>query len=256
MKKLFYILLLMLALMLGSCNADFSGDGEITTAPTTTAPTTTVPVTTGHTHAYGAWVITQNATCTVAGLEERACTCGERESRPIAAPGHNEVIDEAVAPTCMKEGKTEGRHCASCNTVFQAQSTLDKASHDFVNAICRWCRIEDTTPPLLTALTLSAQGGTLKAGDTLTIYLDIREESDISRCEIQFVNETTNVSKNIAAEFKHRADGKYKITYTIPEDMGAGKWVLGFTFVRDEWSLSTFGSGGTEDPSSVFFYVR
>ena len=43
----------------------------------------------------------------------------------VPAKGHTEVIDAAVAPTLVKTGLTEGRHCSVCDAVLVPQQTLD-----------------------------------------------------------------------------------------------------------------------------------
>lgn len=42
----------------------------------------------------------------------------------IAATGHTEVIDEAVAPSYTQTGLTEGKHCSVCGEVIVAQETV------------------------------------------------------------------------------------------------------------------------------------
>ena len=47
----------------------------------------------------------------------------------IAALGHTEVTDAAVAATCTEPGKTEGKHCSVCNAVLIAQEDIDALGH-------------------------------------------------------------------------------------------------------------------------------
>lgn len=44
---------------------------------------------------------------------------------------HQAVTDSAVAATCEKEGKTEGRRCSACNTVFVKQETIQPLKHHY-----------------------------------------------------------------------------------------------------------------------------
>lgn len=82
-----------------------------------------------HTHEFSEWSVIQNATCTIEGTEERTCSCGEKETKPINALGHTEIIDSAVAATCTADGKTEGKHCSVCNEVLIAQTTISALGH-------------------------------------------------------------------------------------------------------------------------------
>ena len=81
-------------------------------------------------HTFGDWVITEEATCTAEGTQTRTCSvCGTVETQTIAALGHTEVIDKAVAATCTKTGLTEGKHCSVCNTVIKAQKVVPAKGH-------------------------------------------------------------------------------------------------------------------------------
>lgn len=44
---------------------------------------------------------------------------------------HQVVKDSAVVATCEKKGKTEGKHCSVCNTVFVKQETIQPLKHHY-----------------------------------------------------------------------------------------------------------------------------
>ena len=94
-----------------------------------------------HEHNFGEWVVTIPATCTEAGEEQRTCSCGETETRPIAAKGHTEAIDAAVAPTCTEPGQTEGKYCSVCHTVLVAQEPVAAVGHAYVDGVCTVCGV-------------------------------------------------------------------------------------------------------------------
>ena len=61
---------------------------------------------------------------------------------------HTEVIDAAVAPTCTATGLTAGKHCAVCNTVLIAQTTVPAKGHTEV--------VDAAVPATCTATGLTA----------------------------------------------------------------------------------------------------
>ena len=55
----------------------------------------------------------------------------QQTTEEIAATGHKEIVDAAVAATCTAAGKTEGKHCEVCNAVLVAQAEIPALGHDF-----------------------------------------------------------------------------------------------------------------------------
>ena len=90
------------------------------------------------------------ATCTAAGSKDSVVFCSvcqveiSREERAIPALGHTEVVNEAVAPTCTKAGKTEGKYCSVCNTVIKLPIAIPATGHkadsvEFENIVPATC---------------------------------------------------------------------------------------------------------------------
>lgn len=57
----------------------------------------------------------------------------------ISVCKHSIVIDAAVAPTCTKYGRTEGKHCSKCGEVFSVQKTVSATGHNFIDGLCSVC---------------------------------------------------------------------------------------------------------------------
>ncbi len=80
-------------------------------------------------HKWGAWTEIQKPDCTHAGREERTCSvCGEKETRPIPATGHD-YVDTVVPPTCTTDGYTL-HTCITCGYNYR-DNYVHSLGHDF-----------------------------------------------------------------------------------------------------------------------------
>ena len=77
-KNFLFVIVLMLALVftLASCNDTATPSGTPSDTPSDTPSGTP-----SHTHSYSEWTIVKGATCTSEGIQERICTCGEKETK-------------------------------------------------------------------------------------------------------------------------------------------------------------------------------
>jgi hypothetical protein len=79
-------------------------------------------------HSYSAVVTAP--TCENRGFTTYTCVCGDTyTANEVAAKGHTEVIDAAIAATCTKTGMTEGKHCSVCKKILVAQKTTQALGH-------------------------------------------------------------------------------------------------------------------------------
>ena len=89
------------------------------------------------------WTVDVEPTCTEKGGKSHHCKrCEDKlDVTEIAALGHEEVTDEAVAATCTEKGLSEGKHCSRCNAVIVAQEEIAALGHEEVtdNAVAATC---------------------------------------------------------------------------------------------------------------------
>ena len=91
-----------------------------------------------HVHNYS--VAVTLPTCVDAGYTTYTCRCGDSyKADEVAALGHTEVTDPAVAPSCTQTGLTEGKHCSVCGAVTVAQETVDMVDHSYEKGSCSAC---------------------------------------------------------------------------------------------------------------------
>ncbi len=103
--------------------------------------------------------------CTTNRVVAQVCEkCGELgEDKVTIAPGHQSVIDAAVAPTCTESGLTEGSHCSVCEEVLVKQEEVP-AAHTWNGTDCTECGATRTIYNKVD------DPNTLKDGDGIVIY--------------------------------------------------------------------------------------
>ena len=82
-----------------------------------------------HTHEFGDWVVTKQATCTEDGQQTRTCKCGERETQPISALGHDEETHQAQVATCQGVGWQSYVTCKREGCDYSTYSEIAATGH-------------------------------------------------------------------------------------------------------------------------------
>ena len=84
-------------------------------------------------HKWDAGVITQEATCTEAGIRTYMCTvCESTKIEEIPANGHGETVTKfAKEATCKMEGYTGDLYCMDCGELLEEGSVIEKLPHQW-----------------------------------------------------------------------------------------------------------------------------
>ena len=84
-------------------------------------------------HKWDAGVITQEATCTEAGIKTYTCTvCESTRIEELPANGHGETVTKfAKEATCKMEGYTGDLYCMDCGELLEEGSVIEKLPHQW-----------------------------------------------------------------------------------------------------------------------------
>ncbi|MBE6656138.1 MAG: hypothetical protein E7609_04645 [Ruminococcaceae bacterium] len=90
-------------------------------------------------HAFGEWTTTQELTCTADGTKERICSCGEKESETIPSVGHTFGEWKTTKEvTCLVDG-TKERVC------FCGENETETITAAGAHSFSEWAVIQDPT---------------------------------------------------------------------------------------------------------------
>lgn len=82
-------------------------------------------------HEYDDGIELESATCSEYGKVLKTCTiCYYEKTEKIDKLPHTETVVAAVAPTCTKDGKTDGVVCSVCDEIIVRQKPVPKLGHD------------------------------------------------------------------------------------------------------------------------------
>ena len=181
-----------------------------------------------HDCSFGQWVVTQNATCTEQGEQERACACGNKETKTIDAMGHTEIVDESVAPTCTQTGLTEGKHCGVCNEVFTAQSVVQALGHQYGEGVV----VTEATCTQDGTKTFACMVKGCSHSYTETYSLETYSATELYEQSVNFVGEIVTYDKNgyeyaLGTCFVISSDGKVVTNYHVIEGAYSAQITIG-----------------------------
>ncbi|MBQ8145545.1 MAG: leucine-rich repeat domain-containing protein [Clostridia bacterium] len=125
---------------------------------------------------YDSWVIKTEATCTSDGVIFSTCKlCGNVSTKPLTAKGHTLSVIPKIAPTCTKEGFTEGVECTVCNETVTAPSVIEKMPHNYIDGICTSCGSSYFSQGLEFILNQDEKSFNVKIGDCKDSFVIIPE---------------------------------------------------------------------------------
>lgn len=91
-------------------------------------------------HEFTDWEVIKAPSCTESGLKISNCNlCELSKTDSIDPTGHESALIEAVPPTCIMTGLSEGVKCKTCNMVLEEPNTTPKGKHNFSDGICSVC---------------------------------------------------------------------------------------------------------------------
>ena len=132
------VALVMIAVLLLSKMLNSSvEDSVLSSVPSESTTNSTGSSTQLHIHSYSVEntaikYLKAEATCTAPAVYYYSCSCGEMGSKVFSygeIKNHTIVIDRGYPASCVSTGLTEGKYCATCNTILVPQVVIKAKGH-------------------------------------------------------------------------------------------------------------------------------
>lgn len=232
-------------------------------------------------HEWNDGEVTKEATCTEKGELTKTCTlCEKVETEEIELAEHIAVYVQAVTPTCLEKGVTDGTVCSVCETKISGFQEIPALGHIVVkdSAVAPSCLEDGLTEGehcsrcnevLVQQAIVPAKGHNLvilPGVDSTCITPGKTQGVWCDRCKVVYTEQETipvqtehNYVDNICTNcgmVKYLFDDStlYTETDVVKEEKVAGYWYRFYRYETEPSSLWTnygFSLGDLESPSAV-----
>lgn len=159
--------------------------------------------------------VTTEPTCTTEGRRTFTCSkCKDSYKEPIAVSNHTEVVDKAVAATCMSIGKTAGSHCSVCGKILVEQREIPMLKHSYKTTIKKATASKNGSVTKKCAVC-----GEINKAGTYTIYRP--KTVKLSKTSAVYTGKEIRPSVTVTdSKGKKLAKSKYTVSYKKNKNIG------------------------------------
>ena len=145
--------------------------------------------------------------------------------------GHTIVVDKGVAPTCTRNGVSDGQHCSMCNKVLVAQMVVKATGHTYVNGACHCGATNSIKPQFVMA------SKTAKRGETVEITVALKNNPGIASIALDVAYDSNVLTLNNIV-YNMEMGGVPQ----LPQTMGSPTrllWINGYANSHGDFVLAT-----------------
>ena len=187
-----------------------------------------------HTHSWGNWIVTKNATCDTCGSKYHACSCGATETKTIYPNGHSFECIAQTSATCTKSG-TITMKCKNCPYKFTT-STAPALGH-------KYSYHYNSSTGRITGTCLRSGCGNQDLDVTYDDYLKYEKLSNTKDSQQKYlviISAALPESITVDQIMKSRNELEKKGINNYKSALSKCKDVLGFTAGAFEWGIDAY----------------